>query len=96
MFMGPVHREDGAHRQGDYRSETKSDADPSQTERLVGVGVSWKLGGQIFLMIGSALLLYAIALWWLAPDIAQRAISIVRRLVARVPGPRRRTLLETR
>ena len=59
-------------------------------ERLVlsdlGVGVKERLT----LTIGLALLVYAIALWWLAPDIVRRAIGIGRGLVARVRGPRRR------
>jgi hypothetical protein len=65
-------------------------------ERLVlsdlGVGVEERVA----LTIGLALLVYAIALWWLAPDIVRRAIGIGRGLVARALGPRRRALLQTR
>ena len=48
------------------------------------------------LTVGSALLVYATALWWLAPDVARRAIAIGRRLAAKAVRPRRRTLLESR
>ena len=58
----------------------------------LGVGVAQRAA----LTVGLALLVYAAALWWLAPDIVRRAIGIGRGLVARAPGPRRRTLLETR
>ena len=47
------------------------------------------------LTIGLALPVYAIALWWFAPDIVRRAIAIGRGLAAKTLRPRRRTLLET-
>ncbi|HEY1238119.1 MAG TPA: oligosaccharide flippase family protein, partial [Solirubrobacterales bacterium] len=48
------------------------------------------------LTVGLALSVYAIALWLLAPDIVRRAIGIVRGVLARLPGPRRRVQLQTR
>ena len=52
------------------------DADTSQTERLVGVGVSWKLGGQVFVQ-GMRLATVAILARLLTPaDYGAAAIAI--------------------
>jgi O-antigen/teichoic acid export membrane protein len=59
---------------------------------------AWGVGlhGRAALTVASALLVYATALWWLAPDVIRRAIALGRRLAAKAVRPGRRTLLETR
>lgn len=48
----------------------------------MGMGLS----GRAALTIAFGLLVYALALWWLAPDIGRRAVDFGRRLVARAGG----------
>ncbi|HEY7266597.1 MAG TPA: oligosaccharide flippase family protein [Solirubrobacterales bacterium] len=80
---------------------------PVATATLVMVAVSFvgrlaliRLGVDIeqraLATVGLALLVYAVALRALAPDIVRRAIGIVRGLLARLPSPRRRVQLQAR
>jgi hypothetical protein len=64
--------------------------------RLVLADLGVDLEERAALTIGLGLLVYPITVWWLAPDIVRRAIGICRGLVAKVLGPRRRALLQTR
>jgi O-antigen/teichoic acid export membrane protein len=55
----------------------------------LGIGAT----GRVTLTVALGLLVYALALWWLAPDLGRRAVDLGRELLSRVtggrPGPRR-------
>jgi O-antigen/teichoic acid export membrane protein len=59
---------------------------------LVALDVS--AAGRAALMIVLGAVVYAIALWWLAPDIWWRALAVGRRLLRKVVGARRERVLE--
>ena len=54
--------------------------------RLALSSLGMGLSGRAALTIAFGLLVYALALWWLAPDIGRRAVDFGRRLVARSGG----------
>jgi O-antigen/teichoic acid export membrane protein len=69
------------------------------TTCLVGRSALFALGvdmaGRAALTIGLGLVVYALAVWWLAPDIVRRVLGLGRRLVSRVAASRRRQVLQS-
>jgi O-antigen/teichoic acid export membrane protein len=53
------------------------------------------MAGRAALTIGLGLVVYALALWWFAPDIVRRVLGLGRRLASRVAASRRRQVLQS-